>query len=146
MDLQILVYLIPFCVQNKNLYPKSSRNCVLLRAGLTKAGQSSPSAQMGRIGRPCLARPSKGHNFWNFLGINCCYTYKKVSKNPKIGGPLIIEYLESKLTKGDSIDCTDGTLITMRDAVRTGGFVHIFFWTLMSCYRCEIELGTYQIV
>ena len=100
MDLQILVYLIPFCVQNKNLYPKSSRNCVLLRAGLTKAGQSSPSAQMGRIGRPCLARPSKGHNFWNFLGINCCYTYKKVSKNPKIGGPLIIEYLESKLTKG----------------------------------------------
>ena len=35
------------------------------------------------------------------MGINCCYTYKKVSKNPKIGGPLIIEHLESKLTKGD---------------------------------------------
>ena len=35
------------------------------------------------------------------MGINCCYTYKKVSKNPKIGGPLIIEYLESKLTKGE---------------------------------------------
>ena len=101
MDLQFLGFLRPFYMYNNNLYPKSSRNYVLLRAGLNKAGQSCPFGQKGWIGRPWLARPSKGHNFWNFLGINSCTTYKKVSKNPKIGDPLIIEYFESRLKKGE---------------------------------------------
>ena len=84
MDLQFLGFLRPFYMYNNNLYPKSSRNYVLLRAGLNKAGQSCPFGQKGWIGRPWLARPSKGHNFWNFLGINCCSTCKNVSNKPKV--------------------------------------------------------------
>ena len=83
MDLQFLGFLRPFYMYNNNLYPKSSRNYVLLRAGLNKAGQSCPFGQKGWIGRPWLARPSKGHNFWNFLGINSYSTCKKVSNKPK---------------------------------------------------------------
>ena len=48
------------------------------------AGQSSPFGQNGWIGRPWLARPSKGHEATDFLGINSCSTCKKVPKNAKI--------------------------------------------------------------
>ena len=47
------------------------------------AGQSSPFGQNGWIGRPWLARPSKGHEATDFLGINSCSTCKKVPKNAK---------------------------------------------------------------
>ena len=99
MDLQFLGFLRPFYMYNNNLYPKSSRNYVLLRAGLNKAGQSCPFGQKGWIGRPWLARPSKGHNFWNFLGINSYSTRKKVSNKPKFGGPLIFEHFKSRFSK-----------------------------------------------
>ena len=101
MDLQFLGFLRPFYMYNNNLYPKSSRNYVLLRAGLNKAGQSCPFGQKGWIGRPWLARPSKGHNFWNFLGINSYSTRKKVSNKPKFGGPLIFEHFKSRFSKSD---------------------------------------------
>ena len=58
---------------------------VLLRARLTRAGQSSPSAQMGWIGRSWLARPSKGHDGKFFLGIFYFSTGQKVSRKPKFG-------------------------------------------------------------
>ena len=99
MDLQFLGFLRPFYMYNNNLYPKSSRNYVLLRAGLNKAGQSCPFGQKGWIGRPWLAQPSKGHNFWNFLGINSYSTCKKVSNKPKFGGPLIFEHFKSRFSK-----------------------------------------------
>ena len=101
MDLQFLGFLRPFYMYNNNLYPKSSRNYVLLRAGLNKAGQSCPFGQKGWIGRPWLARPSKGHNFWNFLGINSYSTRKKVSNKPKFGGPLIFEHFKSRFSKSE---------------------------------------------
>ena len=101
MDLQFLGFLRPFYMYNNNLYPKSSRNYVLLRAGLNKAGQSCPFGQKGWIGRPWLARPSKGHNFWNFLGINSYSTRKKVSNKPKFGGPLIFEHFKSRSLKSE---------------------------------------------
>ena len=103
MDLQFLGFLRPFYMYNNNLYPKSSRNYVLLRAGLNKAGQSCPFGQKGWIGRPWLARPSKGHNFWNFLGINSYSTRKKVSNKPKFGGPLIFEHFKSRFSKSDNL-------------------------------------------
>ena len=101
MDLQFLGFLRPFYMYNNNLYPKSSRNYVLLRAGLNKDGQSCPFGQKGWIGRPWLARPSKGHNFWNFLGINSYSTRKKVSNKPKFGGPLIFEHFKSRFLKSE---------------------------------------------
>ena len=101
MDLQFLGFLRPFYMYNNNLYPKSSRNYVLLRAGLNKAGQSCPFGQKGWIGRPWLARPSKGHNFWNFLGIHSYSTRKKLSNKPKFGGPLIFEHFKSRFSKSE---------------------------------------------
>ena len=83
IHLQFLHFLGPFCMQNKNLYPKNLWLHVLWRAGLTRAGQSSHSAQMGWIGRPWLARPSKGHEATDFWGIYSCSTRKKVPKNAK---------------------------------------------------------------
>ena len=53
---------------------------VLLRAGLTRAGQSSLFGQMGWIGRPWLARPSKGHDAKKILGIFYCSTGQKGSR------------------------------------------------------------------
>ena len=38
--------------------------------------------QFWRFGRAWLGEPSEDHEAMNFLGINCCSTYKKVSKNP----------------------------------------------------------------
>ena len=35
-----------------------------------------------RFGRALLGQPSEFYNEINFLGINCCSTYKKVSKDP----------------------------------------------------------------
>ena len=35
-------------------------------------------------GRANQDRPSKGHHFWNILGIICCSTYKNVSNKPKV--------------------------------------------------------------
>ena len=35
-----------------------------------------------RFGRAWLSQPSEFYDEINFLGINCCSTYKKVSKNP----------------------------------------------------------------
>ena len=44
-------------------------------AGQTSAGQFSPSAQIGWIGRHWFARPSKDQFPRIFLGINYCSTY-----------------------------------------------------------------------
>ena len=35
-----------------------------------------------RFGHAWLRQPSEFYDEINFLGINCCSTYKKVSKNP----------------------------------------------------------------
>ena len=130
MDLQFLGFLRPFYMYNNNLYPKSSRNYVLLRAGLNKAGQSCPFGQKGWIGRPWLARPSKGHNFWNFLGINSYSTRKKVSNKPKFGGPLIFEHFKSRFSKSDRYlhtfkskhDCGIAYWYPLRIEKKTRGF------------------------
>ena len=55
--------------------------------GLTEPGTAKPpkSAQFGqfwRFGRAWLRQPSEFYDEINFLGINCCSTYKKVSKDP----------------------------------------------------------------
>ena len=125
-----MVFLRPFYMYNNNLYPKSSRNYVLLRAGLNKAGQSCPFGQKGWIGRPWLARPSKGHNFWNFLGINSYSTRKKVSNKPKFGGPLIFEHFKSRFSKS-------GLLVNENNRLASSV---ILAKTLHSCFKLAWSL------
>ena len=55
--------------------------------GLTLLGTAKPPKsaqfwQFWRFGRAWLGQPSEFYDEINFLGINCCSTYKKVSKNP----------------------------------------------------------------
>ena len=55
--------------------------------GLTMPGMDKPPilpklGRFWRFGRAWLGQPSEDHEAMNLLGINCCSTYKTVSKNP----------------------------------------------------------------
>ena len=54
----------------------------LTEPGTAKPPKSAQFGQFWRFGRALLGQPSKVHEATNFLGMNCCSTCKKVSKNP----------------------------------------------------------------